>query len=164
MIEDCHLGAGVRIQFPQLVNIYRCTIDDDTVIGPFVEIQTEVSVGKLCKIESHTFICSGVKIENYVFIGHGVTFTNDRYPVIMSHFALEPTLVRSYASIGSGATIGPGVTIGTWSIIGAGSTVVKSVPDYAIVAGNPARIIRQFFTPQEIQDYVEYNYSQCVQR
>jgi len=144
---DVKLGRNVRIY--RFVNLYGCEIGDDTKIGTFVEIQKGVKVGKRCKISSHSFICEGVTIESAVFIGHGVTFINDRYPRATNadgqlktdvDWALESTVVRQGASIGSGATILGGITIGENAIVGAGSVVTKDVPPNSIVAGNPARV------------------------
>ncbi len=148
--QDVQLGANVRIFWPQLVNLYGCTIGDQTQIGPFVEIQRGVKVGARCKISSHTFICQGVTLEDAVFVGHGVMFTNDRYPRAttpdgtLQHaedWTLLPTHVQRGASIGSHATVLAGVTIGVGALVGAGAVVTHDVPDYAIVAGVPARVI-----------------------
>jgi len=144
------LGHDVRIAHPSLVNLYGCRIGDGTRIGTFVEIQKNASVGSRCKISSHSFICEGVVIEDEVFIGHGVMFTNDRLPRATSadgslqteeHWTVEPTLVRRRASIGSNATIVAGVTIGVDAMVGAGAVVTRDVPDGAIVAGVPARVV-----------------------
>ena len=148
--DDVTLGPDVRIFQPDLVNLYGCSIGAATKVGAFVEIQKNVSVGARCKISSHTFICEGVTIEDGCFIGHGVMFTNDVYPqAVTSDGSLQTeadwrvvrTTVRNRASIGSNATIIAGVTIGEGSLIGAGAVVTKDVPDYAIVAGVPARVI-----------------------
>jgi UDP-2-acetamido-3-amino-2,3-dideoxy-glucuronate N-acetyltransferase len=147
---DVHLGSNVSIRHPDLVNLYGCRIGDETRLGTFVEIQNGASVGARCKVSSHTFICEGVRIEDEVFIGHGVMFTNDLYPratlengapQTIEDWRLLPTVVRRRASIGSNATILPGLQIGVGAIVGAGATVTRDVPDYAIVAGNPARVI-----------------------
>jgi len=144
------LGRNVSIPHPDLVNAYACSIDDGSRIGPFVEIQSEVRIGRNCKISSHSFLCSGVTLEDGVFVGHGVMFTNDVYPRATredgtlqteSDWQLMPTRVRRGASIGSNATIVPGVTVGQSAIIGAGAVVTRDVPDFAIVAGVPARVI-----------------------
>ena len=114
-------------------------------------------IGRRCKISSHTFICEGVTIEDHVFIGHGVTFVNDSYPrattptgdlQTASDWKVETTLVKKGASIGSGATILSKVVIGENAIVGAGSVVTRDVPAGAIVAGNPARVLRQIQTDQ----------------
>ena len=148
--EDVKLGANVSIY--DFVNLYGCTIGDNTKIGTFVEIQRGASIGANCKISSHTFICEGVTIEDGVFIGHGVTFINDRYPRATREdgqlqnaedWKCTPTLVRKGASVGSGATILCGATIGEGAMVGAGSVVTKDVPANAVVAGNPARIMGQ---------------------
>lgn len=146
---DVKLGKGVKIY--AFTNLYGCEIGDDVKIGTFVEIQKGARVGDRCKISSHSFICEGVQIEDEVFIGHGVIFINDRYPRATTaegtlqteaDWRCVPTLVKQGASIGSGATILCGVTIGKRATIGAGSVVTKDVPDDAVVAGNPARILR----------------------
>lgn len=146
---DVKLGRGVRIF--SFTNLYGCEIGDDVKIGTFVEIQKGVTVGKRCKISSHTFVCEGVTLEDEVFVGHNVTFINDRYPrATNGGGALQTeadwkciaTVVKRGASIGSGTTILCGVTIGEGAIVGAGSVVTKDVPPGAIVAGNPARVLR----------------------
>jgi acetyltransferase-like isoleucine patch superfamily enzyme len=147
---DVILGTGVRIFQPDLVNLYGCSIGDETKIGAFVEIQKNVRVGARCKISSHTFVCEGVEIEDECFIGHGVMFTNDVYPSAVNRdgtlqteadWKVVETTVRRRASVGSNATIIAGVTIGEGALVGAGAVVTKDVPDFAIVAGVPARVI-----------------------
>ena len=146
---DVDLGKGVKLS--KFINLYGCAIGDNTKIGAFVEIQKNASVGKNCKISSHTFICEGVTIEDNSFIGHGVIFINDIYPRATradgqlqteKDWKVGPTLVKKGASIGSGATILSGVVIGENAIVGAGSVVTKDVPSNAVVAGNPARVLR----------------------
>jgi acetyltransferase-like isoleucine patch superfamily enzyme len=148
--DSVALGADVKIFHPDLVNLYGCAIGDETRIGTFVEIQKNATVGRRCKISSHSFICEGVHIEDEVFIGHGVMFTNDRSPRATnadgslqddSDWTVETTRVRRTASIGSNATIISGVTIGEGALVGAGAVVTRDVPDFAIVAGSPARVI-----------------------
>ncbi len=147
---DVKLGEGVKVY--DFVNLYGCEIGDHSKIGTFVEIQKGARIGKACKISSHTFICEGVTIEDGVFVGHNVTFINDMYPRATdddgglqteADWVCIPTLVRKGASIGSGSTILAGVTVGEGSIVGAGSLVSKDVPPRAIVAGNPARVLRK---------------------
>ena len=147
---DVVLGAAVRIFQPDLVNLYGCSIGDQTRIGAFVEIQKNAVVGARCKISSHSFVCEGVEIEDECFIGHGVMFTNDVYPSAVNRdgtlqtetdWQVVKTTVRKRASIGSNATIIAGVTIGESALIGAGAVVTKDVPDFAIAAGVPARVI-----------------------
>lgn len=147
---DVKLGKNVKIFC--FANIYGCEIGDNTKIGPFVEIQKGAKIGKNCKISSHTFICEGVTIEDGVFVGHNVTFINDLYPRATNEegelqteedWEVIPTLVKKGASIGSSATILAGVTIGEGAIVGAGAVVTKDVPPYTIVAGVPAKVIRE---------------------
>ena len=145
---DVRLGRGVRMY--AFVNLYGCTIGDETSIGTFVEIQKGAVIGARCKIQSHTFICEGVTIEDEVFVGHNVSFINDTYPRATAGGAMQteadwtlvPTLVKRGASLGTGSTILGGVTIGEGAIVGAGSVVTRDVPARAVVAGNPARVLR----------------------
>ena len=148
--RSVQLGANVTIHHPELVNLYGCTIGDDSRIGAFVEIQKNARVGVRCKISSHSFICEGVEIADGVFVGHGVVFTNDRYPRATTgdgipqteaDWTLETTRVGRFASIGSHATILCGLSIGEGALVGAGAVVTHDVPDYAIVAGVPARVV-----------------------
>jgi acetyltransferase-like isoleucine patch superfamily enzyme len=148
--EDVVLGPNVKIPQPDLVNLYGCSVASETRIGAFVEIQRNAKVGARCKISSHSFICEGVTIEDEVFIGHGVMFTNDIYPGAVNpdgtpqtdaDWEVVKTVVRKRASIGSNVTIIAGVTIGENALVGAGAVVTRDVPDFAIVAGVPARVI-----------------------
>jgi acetyltransferase-like isoleucine patch superfamily enzyme len=147
--DDVKLGTNIRLA--KFINLYGCEIGDDTKIGAFVEIQKNASIGNRCKISSHTFICEGVVIEDNVFIGHGVMFINDRYPRATAangnlqtedDWKVERTVIMKGASIGSGATILSNTNIGENAIVGAGSVVISDVPPNAIVAGNPARVLR----------------------
>jgi acetyltransferase-like isoleucine patch superfamily enzyme len=146
---DVKLGDGVKLS--KFINLYGCSIGDNSKIGAFVEIQKNASVGRNCKISSHTFVCEGVQIEDNVFIGHGVTFINDSYPRATTEggalqteadWKVEVTRVESGASIGSGATILSNVVIGKNAMVGAGSVVTKDVPPQSVVAGNPAKVLR----------------------
>jgi acetyltransferase-like isoleucine patch superfamily enzyme len=148
--DDVRLGKNVRLS--NFINLYGCSIGDNTKIGPFVEVQKNAFIGSNCKIQSHTFICEGVTIEDNVFIGHGVTFVNDKYPRATAgngrlqdeqDWQVMPILVRQGASVGSGVTILCNVTIGENAIIGSGSVVTKDVPPDTIVAGAPARVMRR---------------------
>ena len=143
---------GKDVVLNDFINLYGCSIDDGSRVGPFVEIQKNAVIGKNCKIQSHTFICEGVTIEDEVFVGHGVMFINDRFPRATADngglqteedWEVIPTLIKKGASIGSNATILCGITVGEDAIIGAGSVVTKDVPANTIVAGNPAKIIRK---------------------
>jgi acetyltransferase-like isoleucine patch superfamily enzyme len=146
---DVKLGKNVKLS--KFINLYGCEVGDETKIGAFVEIQKNAKVGNNCKISSHTFICEGVTIEEGVFIGHSVTFINDSYPRATveggqlqteKDWKVERTLIKKGASVGSGTTILANVTIGENAIVGAGSVVTKDVPANAIVAGNPAKVLR----------------------
>jgi UDP-2-acetamido-3-amino-2,3-dideoxy-glucuronate N-acetyltransferase len=149
ILRDVVMGRNVVLR--EFVNLYGCTIGDNSRIGTFVEIQRGARVGRNCKISSHTFICEGVTIEDGVFIGHNVTFINDLYPRAVADsgelqtaadWTVVPTRVCQGASIGSSATILAGVTIGSGALVGAGSVVTRDVPPGAVVAGNPARLFR----------------------
>lgn len=150
---DVRLGANVKIY--AFVNLYGCSIGDNSRVGTFVEIQKGASIGKNVKVSSHTFICEGVTIEDDVFIGHNVSFINDKYPRATNEdgqpqseadWQVVRTTVKRGASIGTSATVLCGVTIGENAVVGAGSVVTHDVPDNAIVAGNPARLMRKVVT------------------
>jgi acetyltransferase-like isoleucine patch superfamily enzyme len=152
---DVKLGKGVRIY--SFTNLYGCEIGDDVKIGTFVEIQKGARIGARCKVSSHTFICEGVTLEEEVFIGHNVTFINDRYPRATNgdgqlqteaDWECIGTVVKRGASIGSGTTLLCGITVGERAVVGAGSVVTKDVPAGAVVAGNPARVLR-LLSPEE---------------
>jgi acetyltransferase-like isoleucine patch superfamily enzyme len=149
-INNVTLGNNVKIF--DFVNLYGCTIGDDTKVGTFVEIQKNAYVGKNCKISSHTFICEGVHIEDNVFVGHNVTFINDKVPRSVnvdgsmqteSDWKVVETLIKRGASIGSSSTIMCGVTVGENSVVGAGAVVTKDVPANSLVVGVPARVIKK---------------------
>ena len=149
LVKNVQLGNNVKLC--DFINLYGCTLDDNTRIGTFVEIQKNASVGKNCKIQSHTFICEGVHIKDNVFVGHNVSFINDKYPRSVnsdgsmqdeSNWEVVETTVEKGSSIGTSSTILAGVTIGENSIVGAGSVVTKDVPKNTIVAGNPAVFLR----------------------
>jgi len=148
---DVKIGERVRIFQPDLVNLYGCSIGDDSKVGAFVEMQKGVTVGRLCKISSHSFLCEGVAIEDEVFVGHGVLFINDREPRATSDgtlqteadWAVVPTRICRGASIGSGAVIMCGVTVGERALVGAGAVVTRDVPPDTVVAGVPARVMRR---------------------
>jgi len=146
-----NVKLGKDVKLSKFINLYGCEIGDETKIGAFVEIQKNASVGKRCKISSHTFVCEGVEIQDNVFIGHSVTFINDSYPRATTasgdlqteaDWKVEKTLIKKGASIGSGSTILSNVTVGENAIVGAGSVITKDVPANAVVAGNPAKVLR----------------------
>jgi acetyltransferase-like isoleucine patch superfamily enzyme len=148
--DSVRLGEDVMIHHPQLVNLYGCAVGAGSRVGAFVEIQKNANIGERCKISSHTFICEGVTIEDEVFVGHGVMFINDIFPRATNDdggaqseadWAVIETKVKRRASIGSNATIMGGVTVGQNALVGAGAVVTKDVPDYAIVAGVPAKVV-----------------------
>jgi len=153
---DVKLGKDVKVF--AFVNLYGCTIGDNSKVGTFVEIQKGAFIGRNCKISSHTFICEGVTIEDDVFIGHNVTFINDLYPrstraggalQAEADWKVVPTLIKKGASVGSSVTVLAGVTIGEGAIVGAGAVVTKDVPPWTIVAGNPARVLRPIARKEE---------------
>jgi acetyltransferase-like isoleucine patch superfamily enzyme len=146
VIRDVELGERVMVY--SFVNLYGCRIGDDTVVGPFVEIQDGVSIGRMCRIQSHSFICSGVEIGDEVFVGHGVMFVNDKFPRATTSdgarqgqddWELLPVTVDRRASIGSGAIVLGGVRIGAGALVGAGAVVTSDVAPESVVAGVPAR-------------------------
>jgi UDP-2-acetamido-3-amino-2,3-dideoxy-glucuronate N-acetyltransferase len=156
-MNDVTLGEGVRIFQPDLVNLYGCSIGDETKIGAFVEIQKGVSVGARCKISSHSFLCEGVTIEEEVFVGHGVMFINDIEPRATAlggalqteaDWTVVPTRIRRGASLGSGAVILGGVTVGEGALVGAGAVVTRDVAAGVTVAGVPARVLRSRLHPE----------------
>lgn len=148
--DDVQLGSNVKLS--RFINLYGCSIGDNTKLGSFVEVQKNATIGSNCKISSHSFICEGVTIENEVFIGHNVTFINDKYPHAVNpdgklqvddDWEVEPTLVKKGATIGSGSTILCDITVGENAFVGAGSVVTRNVLPDTIVAGNPAKIIKK---------------------
>ncbi len=149
-IKNCEIAPDAKIHQPDLVNLYGCRIGADSRIGAFVEIQAGCVVGARCKISSHSFLCEGVTLADEVFIGHGVMFTNDRYPASTNSdgmpkgaadWVCESVHVGRGASIGSNATVLPGLQIGAGALVAAGAVVTRDVPDNAVVAGVPARIV-----------------------
>jgi acetyltransferase-like isoleucine patch superfamily enzyme len=155
MREFCRIAPNVvmgqNVSIHAFVNLYGCSIGDNSRVGAFVEIQKNASIGRNVKVSSHTFVCEGVEIEDDCFIGHNVSFINDKYPRATNDgmpqseadWQVVPTRVMRGASIGTGATILCGITIGENAIVGAGSVVTRDVPDNAVVAGNPARLLRR---------------------
>lgn len=150
LIAD-NVKVGKNVKIFAFTNLYGCEIGDDSKIGTFVEIQKGARVGSRCKVSSHSFLCEGVILEDEVFIGHGVMFTNDRLPRATAadgklqteaDWKCESTVIKKGASIGSGATLLCGITVGERAIVGAGSVVTKDVPKNAVVAGNPAKVLR----------------------
>ncbi len=142
--QSCRLAQSVKILYPELVNLYGCTIDEDVFIGPFVEIQKNASVGRASRIQSHTFICEGIHIGERVFVGHGVMFINDRHPTANNvDWKLEETFVENDVAIGSGAIIMCGIRLGAGAQVGCGAVVTKDIPPGQTVVGVPARALRR---------------------
>jgi acetyltransferase-like isoleucine patch superfamily enzyme len=144
-IKNVHFGLNVKIVEP--VNIYGCSINDNCFVGPFVEIQKDVTIGQRTKIQSHTFICELVNIGDDCFIGHGVMFINDLFqtggPAQGDKSLWKSTNIGNHVSIGSNATILP-VNICDHVVVGAGAVVTKSITKPGIYVGNPARLIKEF--------------------
>jgi len=152
--SDVTMGKGVSIC--DFTNLYGCEIGDLTRIGPFVEVQKGARIGSRCKVSSHSFICEGVTLEDEVFVGHNVTFTNDLFPKAANpdgmlkaddDWTCIPTLIKRGAAIGSGSTLLCGITVGESALVGAGSVVTSDVPPNAVVAGNPARVLKHTSVP-----------------
>jgi acetyltransferase-like isoleucine patch superfamily enzyme len=150
LIADVAFGEEVVVH--SFTNLYGCSIADGSRIGPFVEIQRDVTIGARCKISSHSFICTGVDIGDEVFVGHGVVFVNDKYPRSVNEegelqteadWTLLRTTVENGAAIGSGALILGGVTVGARAVVGAGAIVTRDVAAGTIVVGNPARVLER---------------------
>src|SRR3989338_714430 len=148
--DDVKLGKNLKIYHKELVNLYGCSIGDNTKIGAFVEIQKGAVVGKNCKIEAFAFLPTGVILEDEVFVGPHACFTNDKVPRATNidgsmksekDWKMTHTIVKKRAGIGANATVLCGVIIGEHAIVGAGAVVTKDVPSHAIVAGNPAKVI-----------------------
>jgi acetyltransferase-like isoleucine patch superfamily enzyme len=158
--EFCRVASDVRfgenVRLFGFVNLYGCSIGDNTKVGAFVEIQKNATIGRNVKISSHTFVCEGVQIEDEVFIGHNVSFINDKFPrgtnpdgalQTEADWEVVPTVVKRGASIGTGSTVLCGVTIGEGAMVGAGSVVTRDVAPYTIVAGVPARKLKSISEP-----------------
>jgi acetyltransferase-like isoleucine patch superfamily enzyme len=143
-IVDVEFGKKVTVVQP--VNLYACKIDDESFIGPFVEIQNGVKIGKRCRIQSHAFICELVTIGDDCFISHGAMFINDLFvtggPAEGKKNLWRSTKIGNRVSIGTHATILP-VTICDHAVIGAGSVVTRDITESGIYAGNPARLLRR---------------------
>lgn len=149
---DVKLGRNVKLS--KFINLYGCSIGDNTKVGAFVEVQKKAKIGKNCKISSHTFICEGVTIADGCFVGHSVVFINDNSPQAVNPSGkLEgdkewrkrfvPTKVGTGAAIGSNCTILGNLAIGPGAMVGAGSVVTKNIPAGQVWAGNPARFLRK---------------------
>ena len=142
-VRDVACGRNVRIVSP--ANVYGCQLADDVFVGPFVEIQKDVSIGARTKIQSHSFVCELVTIGEDCFVGHGVMFINDEFvnggPARGDRSLWRSTFVGNRVSIGSNATILP-VRICSDTVIGAGAVVTKDIDTPGVYAGNPARCLR----------------------
>lgn len=151
------LGQNVKIPFPELCNIYNCTIGDNSQVSPFVEIGGGCVIGRYCRIRPHVTLGGYLTLEDYVFLGNGVQHCNDVYPMSYTNSA-NPTykqaVIRHHVSIGVNSTIMPGVTVGPYALVGAGTVITKDVPPYSIVVGNPMRILRQFENEQEFYQHL----------
>ena len=141
--EDVEIGEGAKIW--RFCNIFRCKIGKNTQIGSYCEIKDGVSIGNCCRFQSNVFLSDGTEIGNYVFIGPGAVLLTDKYPTakkaIEKRWKIDRIIVGDEVVIGGGAVILPGVKIGNNAVIGAGSVVTKDVPAYAVVCGNPAKVI-----------------------
>ena len=142
-IVDVTMGTGVTITEP--ANLYGCVLGDDVFVGPFVEIQKQVSIGARTRVQSHSFICEFVTIGTDCFVGHGVMFINDTFasggPARGDRSKWRATSIGDGVSIGSNATIMP-VSICSGTVIGAGAVVTRDIKEPGIYAGNPARKLR----------------------
>ncbi|MBV8216063.1 MAG: N-acetyltransferase [Verrucomicrobia bacterium] len=142
-IVDVSFGERVTVVEP--VNLYGCAIGDDSFIGPFVEIQREVSIGKRCRIQSHAFVCELVQIGDDCFISHGAMFINDLFstggPAKGRRDLWRSTKIGTGVSIGTNATILP-VSICDHVVVGAGAVVTKDITVPGVYLGNPARLHR----------------------
>lgn len=139
LLTDAEIGEGTVVH--DQVNLYKCKVGKNCKIDSYVYIEESVVIGDNCKIRPFVFIPTGVTIENDVFVGPNVTFTNDMYPKVRSDWQLLKTAIRQGAAIGANSVVLPGVTVGKNALVGAGSVVTKDVPENAIVAGNPAKIL-----------------------
>jgi acetyltransferase-like isoleucine patch superfamily enzyme len=145
------LGRGTAVW--DNVHIRRdTTLGDECVVGEKTHIAYGVRIGHRCKLNSHVYVCTAVTLEDGVMVSAGTVFTNDRFPRATTPDLKQlrpsdpdehtlPTLVREGATIGANCTVGNDLTVGRWAMVGMGSVVTKSVPDFALVVGNPARVI-----------------------
>ena len=142
VLKNIKLGKNVKIS--PFTNIYGCELKDNVFIGPFVEVQKNVTIGENSRIQSHSFICEGVDIGKNVFIGHNVNTINDNLPKVNNeNWVVEKITIRDNVSIGTGSTIMGNVTIGENSIIGANSLVTTDVPYNEVWVGSPAKFLRK---------------------
>jgi UDP-2-acetamido-3-amino-2,3-dideoxy-glucuronate N-acetyltransferase len=140
LVTNAEIGEGTVVH--DHVNLYKCKIGKNCKIDAFVYIEEGVVIGNNCKIRPFVFIPTGVSIEDDVFVGPNVTFTNDMYPKVKGDWQLLKTTIKHGAVIGANSVVLPGATIGNNALVGAGSVITRDVPKNAIVAGNPAKIIR----------------------
>jgi len=142
VLKNIKLGKNVKIS--PFTNIYGCELKDNVFIGPFVEVQKNVTIGENSRIQSHSFICEGVDIGKNVFIGHNVNTINDNLPKVNNeNWVIEKITIRDNVSIGTGSTIMGNVTIGENSIIGANSLVTTDIPYNEVWVGSPAKFLRK---------------------
>ena len=158
MIDDnVKLGANVNIPFPWMVNLYDCTIGDNSQVSPFVEIGGGCIIGKHCRIRPHVTLGGHLVLEDYVFLGNGVQHCNDVYPMAYTAAAnptFKPSVIKHHSAIGVNSTIMPGVTVGPYAMVGAGTVITKDVPPYSVAIGNPMRILRQFENADEFYKHL----------
>lgn len=142
VLKNIKLGKNVKIS--PFTNIYGCELKDNVFIGPFVEVQKNVTIGENSRIQSHSFICEGVDIGKNVFIGHNVNTINDNLPKVNNeNWVAEKIIIRDNVSIGTGSTIMGNVTIGENSIIGANSLVTTDIPYNEVWVGSPAKFLKK---------------------
>jgi acetyltransferase-like isoleucine patch superfamily enzyme len=155
--SNVKMGRQVTIPFPQMVNLYDCTIGDYSQVSPFVEIGGGCIIGRYCRIRPHVTLGGYLTLEDYVFLGNGVQHCNDVFPMAyaeQSNPTFRETVIRHHTAIGVNSTIMPGVTIGPYALVGAGTVITKNVPPYSIVVGNPMRVLHQFESKEAFYEHL----------